>query len=133
MTIGEVSRRTGVRASALRYYESMKLLAAPHRVSGRRQYGTDVLDSVRVIQLAQAAGFSINEIRVLLRGFSAATPPSARWKALAEQKLVEVSSLADRINRMHRLLEKCLACECPQLADCARILSKDSALSQFNA
>jgi MerR family redox-sensitive transcriptional activator SoxR len=111
----------------------MKLLAATHRVSGRRQYSTDVLESVRVIQSAQAAGFSINEIRILLRGFSASTPPSARWRALAEQKLVEVSSLADRINRMQRLLEKCLACECTQLADCARILSKDSVLSQFDA
>ncbi len=56
LTIGEVACRAGVRASALRYYESVGLLEAPRRAAGRRAYSPDVLDMLRVIRLAQDAG-----------------------------------------------------------------------------
>ncbi len=122
MTIGEVSKLAGIRPSALRYYESMKLLRAPHRLSGRRDYNVDVLDSVRLIRLAQEAGFTIQEIRVLVNGFSAQTPPSARWNSLAKRKLVEVNALLEKAKRMQQLLKKVLSCECPALSDCTRML-----------
>ena len=60
LTISEVTRRTGVPASTLRYYESVGLLPAPARVSGHRRYGAEVLNQLAVIRLAQEAGFTMH-------------------------------------------------------------------------
>ena len=63
MAIGEVARRAGVRASALRYYESIGILPAPRRVNGRRRYDGEVLELLTVVRVAQQAGFTAAEIR----------------------------------------------------------------------
>ncbi|HVL65059.1 MAG TPA: MerR family transcriptional regulator [Actinomycetota bacterium] len=65
--IGEAAARAGVAPSALRYYESEGLLPPAERVSGRRVYPPGVVDRVALIQTAQAAGFSLAEIRSLIR------------------------------------------------------------------
>jgi MerR family redox-sensitive transcriptional activator SoxR len=122
MTIGEVAKLAGLRASAIRYYESEGLLAAPNRVSGRRVYGADVLQRLAVIGLSQQAGFTVAEIRALLNGFARRTPPSARWRALAAKKLEQVEEQLEETERMKRLLQLLLSCECPSLTDCASVL-----------
>lgn len=120
LSIGEVARRAGLRPSALRYYERVGLLKPPRRVSGRRRYSADVLDTLRLIALAQDAGFTISEIRVLLRGFERGTPASKRWEALARTKLAEVRERIERAHRMENLLHALLDCQCRRLEDCAR-------------
>lgn len=120
LTIGEVARRAGVRASALRYYERLGVLEAPRRAAGRRAYGIEIFDTVRIVRLAQAAGFSLAEIRRLLHGFAPSTPASRRWRPLAERKLRDVRAQIERAQRTQRLLEALLSCECGQLADCVR-------------
>ena len=125
MSIGEVARRAGVRTSALRYYESVGVLPAPRRVSGRRRYDGEVLDLLAIVRVAQQAGFTVAEIRTLLHGFSADTPPSARWRALASRKLPEVEALIERALGMKRLLERGLRCDCLRLEDCELVGEKD--------
>ncbi len=131
MSIGEVAQRAGVRPSALRYYESIGVLSAPERENGRRRYNgevlRDVLDRLAVVRVAQQAGFTISEIRVLLDGFSEGTPPSERWRVLAQEKLPEVEALVERVLGMKRLLERGLRCECLRLEDCALIDGEYSA------
>ncbi len=121
MSIGEVARRAGIRASALRYYESVGVLPAPRRVNGRRRYEDAVLELLAVVRVAQQAGFTVAEIRTLLHGFSANTPPSARWRALASRKLPEIENLIQRALSMKRLLERGLRCDCLRLEDCALV------------
>lgn len=116
--IGAVARLVGVRTSKLRYYESVGLIQCRERVSGRRVYGPQVLDTLALIQFAQDAGFSIPEIRHVLSGFERRTPPSKRWHAVSQRKLDEVRALIVRAKRMERVLEALLACKCPRLADC---------------
>ena len=91
MSIGQVASRAGVRPSALRYYEGVGLLPPPERENGRRCYDgevlREVLDRLAVVRVAQQAGFTISEIRTLLDGFSEDTPPSERWRVLAEEKI----------------------------------------------
>ncbi len=125
MSIGEVARRAGVRTSALRYYESVGVLPAPRRVNGRRRYEGEVLDLLAIVRVAQQAGFTVAEIRTLLHGFSADTPPSARWRALATRKLPEVEALVERAQGMKRLLERGLRCDCLRLEDCELVGEKD--------
>lgn len=66
MDIGEVVRRTGLQASALRYYESRGLIRANARVGARRQFADDVLERLAVISLGRAAGLSLGEIGQML-------------------------------------------------------------------
>ncbi|HEX2211710.1 MAG TPA: MerR family transcriptional regulator, partial [Longimicrobium sp.] len=92
LSIGEVARRTGVAASALRYWEDAGLLPAPRRVGGRRRYDADAVRRVEVLRSAQQAGFTLAEIRTpspppslassAPRGRSA-RPARAAWRAPA--------------------------------------------------
>jgi DNA-binding transcriptional MerR regulator len=84
LSIGEVARRTGVRTSALRYYEEAGILPTPARVSGRRCYDADAIRRVDVLRFAQQAGFPLREIKTLFHGFGAETPLSGqRWSGAA--------------------------------------------------
>src|SRR5918997_3798955 len=115
MSIGEVARKVGVRPSALRYYEGAGVLPAPERENGRRRYDgeelREVLDRMAVVRVARQAGFTISEIGMLLDGFSEDTPPSERWRVLAQAKLPEVEALVKRVLCMKTLLERGLRCE----------------------
>ena len=122
LAIGDVARRAGIRPSALRYYESIGLLPPPKRVSGRRRYAESTVQLVNVIQLAQAAGFTIAEIQTLLNGFAPETPPAARWQRLAREKLRELDALMVRIQMMKQILEIALSCGCLRLEECAVVL-----------
>ncbi len=125
MSIGEVARSAGVRPSALRYYEGVELLPPPERANGRRRYDgellREVLDRLEVVRVAQQAGFTISEIRTLLDGFSEDTPPSERWRLLAQDKLPEVEVLLERALGMKDLLERGLRCECLRLEECSLV------------
>lgn len=66
MDIGEVAKRTGLRASALRFYESKGLIRADARVGARRQFAPDVMDRLAMVALGQAAGVSLDEIGRML-------------------------------------------------------------------
>ena len=111
-SIGDVAGRSGFSRSALRYHESIGLLEPPERVSGRRRYDARALDRLLLIETAQAAGFTLEEIGVLLEGFPARTPISARWKALAATKRAELELQAKRIQAMQDLLGHIENCDC---------------------
>lgn len=118
LTIGDVARQSGIPATALRFYESAGLLAPARRVSGRRRYDSTVFATLELVRLAQDAGFTISEIRHLLRGFARGTPMSARWEALARRKRAEVLERMARARDMVRILDGLLACECTRIEQC---------------
>lgn len=118
LSIGEVARRTGVAASALRYYEDAGLLPAPRRVGGRRRYDPQVLRRVEVLRCAQQAGFTLAEIRTLFHGFGADTPLGERWIALAHAKLRELDALIARAAHMKQAILAGMECGCVRLEDC---------------
>src|SRR5215213_7911900 len=124
LVIGEVARRAGIRPSALRYYESIGLLPAPKRVNGRRRYDESTVQMLKVIQLAQRAGFTVAEIQTLLHGFAPDTPPAARWQPLAQQKIAELDALIERAQQMKHILQTGLNCGCLRLEDCAVVLER---------
>lgn len=119
MTIGQLSRRTGIAASAIRYYEEGKLLPPPARVNGRRVYDDDAVARLTVIEVAKDAGFTLAEIRQLVHGFT-----GERWKRLAERKLAEIDATAKRLRMMERLLRALLECGCFELEACGRVLRR---------
>lgn len=116
-SIGEVAGRVGLSTSALRYYESLGLLPAPERSSGRRRYDQDALDRLAMIDVAQRAGFTLREVGALLDGLQADTAPTEEWRRLAQHKLGEIEQLIARAQAMRALLHTSLQCDCLTLED----------------
>ncbi len=121
LSISDAAKRAGVQPSALRYYESIGLLPLTRRVNGRRRFDANSMQRLTVIRLAKEAGFTIAEIQTLLYGFESDMPPSARWRILAQRKLLEVDALIERASAMKRLLKAGLACGCLNYEDCMLI------------
>jgi MerR family transcriptional regulator, redox-sensitive transcriptional activator SoxR len=120
--IGVIAQKAGIQTSAIRFYEQLGLLKPPPRLSGRRRYSSEVLQQLRAIQIAQQAGFTLNEIGTLFSGFSEDTPVSERWREMAKRKVAEVDALVSKAQRMKQVLEEGLRCGCLELKDCMFIL-----------
>ena len=120
LMIGEVARRTGLRTSAIRYYEDCSLISPARRVSGSRRYDDSVVERLALIAFAKAAGFSLREIRRLLSGFREGTSAAERWSKLARAKLAELDIAAKRIETMRGILQHALRCGCLDLDECGR-------------
>lgn len=116
MRIGEVAQRAGVRTSLVRYYEEVGLLPPPRRVSGQRRYDESVLRRLAVIDVAQRAGFTLDEIRDLLD--AGADPLSDRLRRLAERKLPVIDALIDRAQRVRAWLDTARRCDCASIDEC---------------
>jgi MerR family transcriptional regulator, redox-sensitive transcriptional activator SoxR len=118
LTIGAVARRTGLRTSALRYYEEAGLLPAPARLNGRRVYDEKIIRRIDGLKFAQEAGFTLKEIKALFQGLGARSTLSSRWQTMARKKMLELDLLAARVGRMRQALEVGLRCGCLNIEDC---------------
>src|SRR5688572_26903523 len=116
MTIGELSRRTGVAASAIRYYEQERLIPAARRNGGQRVFDEEMVARITVISVAKDAGFSIAEIRQLVGGFR-----GERWRKLAERKRDEIRATTLRLRLMDDLLRSLVECGCFDVEECGRV------------
>ena len=117
MRIGEVARRAGVRVSLIRYYEDIGLLPEAARVSGQRRYDETVLRRLAVIDVAQRAGLSLDEIRELVKHGN--DPLSDRLRELADRRLPEIDALIERATRVRTWLESATRCDCQTIDECA--------------
>lgn len=116
LRIGEVAAQAGVRKSAIRYYESLGLLAEPERSAGQRLYEKSVLRRLAVIGIGQRAGLSLDEIGTLLEAGN--EPMSARLREIAANKLPEIEALLRRAEAMRQWLKAAEGCGCAAIDDC---------------
>ena len=123
MTIGDVARDAGLRASAIRYYERLGLLPAPERSNGRRRYTQDVLQRLEVIRFAQDSGFTLSEISRLFDG----RQYSARLRELATDKIAELEGAVLRARTMQSLLRSALRCNCLTPEECGQLMRRAKA------
>lgn len=118
LTIGEVADATGLRASAIRYYEDAGILPKPHRVSGQRRYEADTVDRLMLIRFCSRLGMRLADIRNLL-----ATPRGSQakehWRRLVDRKLDEIGALITAARGVERILRESRDCDCVTLASCA--------------
>jgi MerR family transcriptional regulator, redox-sensitive transcriptional activator SoxR len=118
LTISQVARQLGIRTSTIRYYESIAVLPPPRRSNGRRRYDASILDRLSFIQVAQALGFTLAEIQILVRERSADDGLADQWQTLARQKLADVERLIRHAQDVKRRLIQGLRCGCPNLNAC---------------
>jgi MerR family transcriptional regulator, redox-sensitive transcriptional activator SoxR len=119
LTIGELSARSGVAPSALRYYETMGLIRAGRTGGNQRRYDRGELRRVAFIRIAQQVGISLEEIRAALDDLPAGRTPtkadwsrlSARWRRKLDARIALLEGLRDK-------LSGCIGCGCLSLKRC---------------
>lgn len=122
LTIGEVARRSGLRDSAIRYYERAGILPKPIRLSGQRRYTESILGRLAVLQRAKDCGLTLEEAKGL---FEDSGRPSERWQRIAKKKIAELDAMIGRIETMRDLLQR--RCDCADLDECGRkIISRNA-------
>jgi DNA-binding transcriptional MerR regulator len=114
LTIGELARRAGVTASALRYYEEVGLLPAPTRISGQRRYPESAARLVAAILLYSDAGFTLAEQLALL----APRDGAPAWKELAQRKLAELDEQIATAQAAREAIRHGLRCPHEDLRQC---------------
>ena len=115
LSIGQVAAATGLRSSALRYYEDAGLIRSSARIGGRRHYDPSVLRRLAIIALCQESGFSISEMAEVLGERRGAR---SRWRKVAERKLVELDEHIARAEETRRILRAAVDCGCGEPANC---------------
>jgi len=118
LTIGDVAERAGVRTSHIRYYERVGVLPAPERVSGQRRYRDDVLHRLAIIDVAQRAGLSLDEIAPLTGPENRSADASVHIRALATDKLPRIDALIARARAVRHWLDVAQHCDCESVDVC---------------
>lgn len=126
LSIGQTAEKAGISVSAIRYYERNGLLPEAERVSGKRRFTEETVQRLGIIDVAKRAGFSLDEVRVLLTSIDEGAPAHEQLQALAMRKLPEVDALVERAQRMRDWLSAASACGCESLEDCALFISPDA-------
>lgn len=114
LDIGEVAERSGLAASALRFYEKRELIEPAGRNGLRRTYRPEVLERLALISCARTAGFSIAEIARFLR----ATPGDVQLRARMARKAEELEEDIARLTRMRDSLRHASTCTHEPLVEC---------------
>lgn len=115
LAIGEVAQRTGLSVTTVRYYDDVALIAATHRVGGKRRFDSEVVGRVNFIRRAQDAGFSLDEIRLLLND------RAGTWPILVDAKLEELTKRRERLDTMIGLLAEVRECGCEAIETCTAL------------
>jgi MerR family transcriptional regulator, redox-sensitive transcriptional activator SoxR len=128
--IGELARRAGVAASALRFYEAQGLMASSRTGGGQRQYPREVLRRVAFIRVAQTVGLSLDDIRAALATLPAQrTPTKADWERLSRGWQPLLDARIKTLTALRDQLTSCIGCGCLSLKTCALYNPNDAAKS----
>jgi DNA-binding transcriptional MerR regulator len=114
MDIAEVARRSGLPASALRYYEEKGLIASTGREGLRRTFAPGVLDRLSLIALGRAAGFSLDEIRAMFSADGSANIDRAALRSKAD----EIDRTVRRLQALGNGLRHAAVCQAADHASC---------------
>ena len=119
LTIGEVTRRSGVAASALRFYEERGLIASERAGSGHRRYPRPVLRRIAFIVFAQKVGLTLDEIGRELAKLPPDRAPTRRdWARLTTNWSVRIDDRIAELRRLQHGLTECIGCGCLSLDRC---------------
>lgn len=131
LTIGEVAKRSGVAASALRFYEERGLIYSIRSGRSQRRYHRGVLRRIAFIVFAQKIGFSLEEIRAELAKLPSDRAPSARdWARISRTWQAAVDARIAELERLRSGLGECIGCGCLSLDKC-RLANPADTLGRF--
>ena len=119
LTISEVSRRSGVASSALRFYEDRGLISSERAGSGHRRYRRPVLRRIAFIVFAQRVGLTLSEIGDELAKLPPDRAPTRRdWSRLSSGWTARIDERIAELERLRAGLTECIGCGCLSLDRC---------------
>jgi MerR family redox-sensitive transcriptional activator SoxR len=128
LTIGEVARRSGVAASALRFYEAEGLIASRRTDGNQRRYERSVLRRIAFIQAGRAAGIPLARIGAALATLPAHRTPGRRdWERLSRRWRDDLDAQIETLNALRDRLTTCIGCGCLSLDTCGLLNPDDEA------
>jgi MerR family redox-sensitive transcriptional activator SoxR len=131
LSIGEVSARSGLNPSALRFYEDEGLISSERTTGGRRQYRPEVLRRVGFIRVAQGVGLSLDEVTAALASLPAGRTPTRRdWEQLSVRWRPRLDERIATLTRLRDQLDACIGCGCLSLQSC-RLSNQDDSARRF--
>jgi MerR family transcriptional regulator, redox-sensitive transcriptional activator SoxR len=131
VTIGELARRAGVAASALRYYEQLGLISSDRSAGGQRRYARATLRRVAFIRAAQVVGLSLDEVRsALARLPDERTPNKTDWNRVSATWIRRIDERIDELHELRGRLDSCVGCGCLSLRTCRLYNPDDTAATR---
>ena len=128
LTIGELSERSGVSQSALRFYEREGLIAARRTDGNQRRYATVTLRRIALVQAGKAAGIPLERVRAALDELPAGKTPTKRdWERLSRSWWRELDERIATLEAIRGRLTTCIGCGCLSLKTCALLNPADEA------
>lgn len=120
LTIGELSVRSGVATSALRFYETQGLIGSERTSGNQRRYRRASLRRVAFVRSAQRVGLTLEEISEALSTLpEGRTPTKADWGRLSRGWRPRLDAQIERLERLRDRLDGCIGCGCLSLRTCA--------------
>jgi MerR family redox-sensitive transcriptional activator SoxR len=128
LTIGEVASRSGVAASALRFYEAEGLISSVRSDGGQRRFDREVLRRVAFVRVAQRVGLSLAEIRSALATLpDGRTPTKTDWERLSRHWRTRLTEQIALLTGLRDELTSCIGCGCLSFKACALYNPLDAA------
>lgn len=126
LSIGELSARSGVAPSALRYYERLGLIHSQRTSGNQRRYEQSQLRRVAFIRIAAQVGVSLEEIHTALESLpDHRTPNKTDWERLSKRWRGQLDERITLLQRLRDQLTGCIGCGCLSLKKCALYNPKD--------
>lgn len=120
LSIGDVAKRTGLKVSAIRYYEEEGLIQALRSRGGNRRFLRAEIRKVSFIAISQKLGFSLSEIRHHLSSLPLERAPTkADWEKISGDFRDVLNARIAAIERLRDRLDGCIGCGCLSLENCA--------------
>jgi len=131
LSIGQMARRTGLAASAIRFYEAQGLVRSMRTAGGQRRFARAELRRLSFIIAAQGFGLTLPEIRAELdRLPEGRTPSKADWARISRGFRIRLDTEIARLERLRDRLDGCIGCGCLSLASCALYNPRDIAAAK---
>ena len=128
LTITEISRRSGVASSALRFYEERGLIRSERAGSGHRRYQRPALRRIAFIVFAQRMGLNLEEVGAELAKLPEnRVPEKSDWAKLSGSWTERIDERISELQRVRNGLTKCIGCGCLSLSECQLANPADSA------
>jgi MerR family transcriptional regulator, redox-sensitive transcriptional activator SoxR len=124
LTIGELSTRSGVAQSALRFYERQGLVASSRTDGNQRRYASTTLRRVALIRAGKAAGIPLERLREALDTLGGDSPKKKDWERLSRAWARELDERIETLQAIRGRLTGCIGCGCLSLRTC-RLLNPD--------
>ncbi len=130
LTIGQLSERSGVAHSALRFYETKELIASIRTSGNQRRYHPSMLRRIALIQVAQRVGFTLEEIAAELEDLPMKKTATKRdWEKVASKWQQDLDAKLHQIQSLKENLTGCIGCGCLSMEKC-QLLNPDDVLHE---